>query len=785
MSEIKNKDSARFLFSFITVVILSFGFVLTFYSSIVFNPNEHFLKGKGDGIKNYFTFSYYIKYNESKSNFEGFNYPYGESVLYTDGHPLVSFILKKAATYFPWVSDHSVGLLNIFLLFSLILTSVFLFLIFYELRIHYLLSILSSVAIMILAPQIFRFGGHYALSYSCFIPIYLYLLMKFEKGKSIIFFSAFLILFITICLFTHAYLGMILIAFTAVYLGFKAIYEWKDWKRNYQYYSGLIASIIIPIGIFLSTLKLIDSHIGRTTNAGNLFGHSASFFSIFFPYFPHPLYRKLQALFNYSDVHWEDIAYIGMAANGVILVFVVYLIRASIKTKKVQWRHPFFNNKFLRIGLASSVVLLLFAMDLPFSLGMEGLLEIPPFEIIKNFRANGRFAWLFYFVLSISAVYFINNYYHYLISRKQKSFAILLIITYPLLLAFEGQFTHQYISKVVKKAPNFFNSKQINAKLLKALESIDKDKYQAIIPIPYYHTGSGNFRRSVKDKIFKTSITSSYYLGVPLMASRLSRVSIKESKNLVQLISTTFYKKLIADDITDDRPFLVIKSNEKTSPSENAFLERCKLVNKEKKFQFLEIGKDELLDSNANEEREKYSHIKSSLYFRNGFYVSDSTSYFKYLDFEGRPRTIRYRGEGSYFAEKNDYIVLTSIKASDLELGSNYIARIWMYNCGPNFGQDQLLGNLKWSVKGVKKWNGPSVGPRISQVIDGCWSLIELPITIKRDKGSYELIYLGKLDNPFYADDLLFYKEGMQIYRTEQEGDKTFLFKNNHKIPLD
>jgi hypothetical protein len=670
------------------------------------------------------------------------------------------------------------------LLSSLLLTSIFLFLIFYELRINYLLAILGAVAIMILSPQILRFGGHYSLSYSCFIPINLYLLLLLQKGKSKKGFLFFLLaLFNIIALFTHAYLGMIVVGFTFIYL---ILYILQNRSKKAVDYIGLFSSVILPILLFILVLKGSDLHIGRTTNAGDLLKHSVNFFTIFFSYF-HPTYPFFQDLFPNTVYHWEDIAFIGFAGD-LLLISVIALLIYSIFTLKLSWfKSIFFDNLFLNQALFASFILLLFSMDYPFIWDMEYLLEMKIIKVIKNFRGNGRFAWEFYFVFSVWGVYLVNKFQRYLINNNRVVFAYLLIIIYPLSLAMDGYFYHKHISSVVNVNPNLFKIDQIDVDLKQAIESIEEDRYQAIIPLPHFHTGSINYRRKSQKHIFNLSLVTSYHSSIPVMGSRLSRVSIKESKNIVQLLSNNFYEKAIIDDLSDDRPFLIIVSNESLTSNEEKLIERSNLIYKSDAFRFYEISKTSLFENSAKAEYDNYLSLAPELIEKDGFYVTDSSSYFYYNDFEDSLSARSYRGDGAFNGPMNKNVNVVTIDGNNFNVGDWYVMSAWVYNCGPNYGQDQMSGFLKlyYKEKGKNRKKIKLVGLRASQIINGCWSLIQIPFEIKEEEVDYilRLEWRGKSDTFFYMDDLLISNPENQIYKIDENGNS--LFKNNHKIPLD
>lgn len=712
------------------------------------------------------------------------NYPYGENFLYTDCHPVLALTLKKLSPYIPAINSHTVGILNSLLLLSFIATSFFLFLIFYELKVKYLLAILGAVAIMILSPQVLRLGGHYALSYACFIPITLYLLIKFEKKKSNFVWPILLLLNNLFWLFIHAYLGMIIISFTMLYLLFKLIYEFKNWRSNSLQYLSLIASIIVPIILFLSSLKLTDIHIGRTTNAGDLLEHSANLFTIFLPFKVHSFYPFFQNLFKDTFVHWEDIAYIGLLSDFILLAVLFSILFTWIKNKKIQFKHNWMDNKFLIIALPSSIVLLLFAMDLPFVLGMEGLLDFRAFEIIKNFRANGRFAWVFYFLITISIIYLINKWTDQLEKENRKIIAIFIIILYPTSLIFEGHYYHKHVSNRVSGHKNLFDINLVDPKLKEAIDFIEIDKYQAILPFPFFHTGSQNFEKTFRKNIFQLTLITSYHTAIPTMASQLTRVSIPESKSLMQVVSNGFYKKELEEILTDERPILIIRSKEPINKHEKEYLAKSKKIFDGGDFQFYEIERNELFKNTSEIELRKFNRLQEDLYFKDGFLVSDTTGYFLYNDFEELSSPYAYRGEGAFSGPKDISNVIISIAGEDLELNTVYIASIWVYNCGDNFGQDQLFGALALDARFEEdvEWVNPHRQPRFSQVIDACWTFVELPFKIKTKKAEYllKLVRDPGSTKTMYVDDLLIYKKGTKIYKLEGQE----LFKNNHKIVL-
>jgi hypothetical protein len=766
------------------VIFLSILFVCLFYSKIIIHPNSYLFSSDGDAMKNYYTYAYFIKNNVSNTNFEGMNYPYGEHYLYTDCHPAIASLLKTVKPIFPEIVNYSIGIINFLMIFSMIITVLLLYLIFIELKINRLLSVLSALAIMVLSPQIFRMTGHLALSYSCFIPLTLYLLIKFENSNYKIKYGVSLIISNLFWLFIHAYLGMIAITLIFTYTFVKFISEKLSKSSiNVRNYGILLSAAILPILSYIVFLKLTDIHTGRTTNPWGIFVSYADFSTIFLPNHQ-PLNSIIRYFIPKFTQHWEGWAYIGIIS---IASFVFYIVKCWQKTKqnkKLTIDSYWLDNKLLRNLLFASLIILLFSMLFPFRLGLEGLLKY--LEIIKQFRAIGRFAWVFYFVIAIISVYFTNKIFYNYLGQGRIVLVWTVLIIVPLIIFYEGIYYHIETSDNITKTPNLFDIHQLDASMLEDLESIDGNKYQAIIPLPFYYIGSENFGKEGNNKIYKLSQLFSYHLSLPVIGSYLTRTSIWESKNLMQLFSDNFYTKAIQKDLPNNKPFLIIYDHSGLSKNENYYLAKAKVLFNNPEYTILEIEKQAFFESTAKEELTAYKAIQPKLFNKKGFLVSDTSKFLYYNDFEDSKSEFSFRGKGALNGVLKDYTQLASFKKGELKPNTQYTIRLWMYNKGKNYGQDQLGGIvfIQEKVGNEVKWMDPYIKPTSSQVINGAWSLIELPFVPTRSDAEYNLMLKGDdySDKRFYIDDLLIYDSSLEIYKFEHKGTTDVLFKNDHQI---
>ena len=108
-------------------IILPLGFLFVFYGKVIFQPNKYLFTGDGDGLMTYYSVYFHAKHDTSFSHYNGFNYPFGDLYNFTDGQPIVANSIKALDTIFPGIYIYSAGFINLFILFSIVLCSFFLY----------------------------------------------------------------------------------------------------------------------------------------------------------------------------------------------------------------------------------------------------------------------------------------------------------------------------------------------------------------------------------------------------------------------------------------------------------------------------------------------------------------------------------------------------------------------------------------------------------------------------------------------------------------------------------
>lgn len=775
---IKINDMLNKVKSILPIFFLSVIFLTTFYGKVLFSPNSYLFSSDGDGMKNYYTYAYYISKNNSNIEFEGMNYPFQEHFMYTDCHPAMAFFLKITTSIFPSLSHYAIGILNLTLLLSLVLTSLLLYLIFRKIGISQLISTLGAFSIMVLSPQLFRLTGHLSLSYSFFIPLTIYLILLFEEKeqkKQLVFLGLSILIFF----FTHAYLGIIATAIIAVYASIGFLINFI-YKKPFSKYIFELAAAIIPLGLFYAFVKLTDTHVGRTDNPWGIHEYHAELSTVFLPV-RGTINKFLNSVFGDlgQGSSWEGWAYIGLIALAALTMYIISFF------KKNNGISQFSNNRFINLLFLTSAGLLCYALLLPFrSLFLYIIDHLGP---IKQFRSVGRFAWVFYFVINIIAIYGLDLIAKYLLSKKKKLFAYSLIVLIPFITILEGIGYHSSISKQISKSPNVFESAQLSEELQIDFSEINPDNYQALIALPFFHFGSENFDRNPKKENVKLALLFSYHLNLP-MFNGFTRTPVINGKKILQLFSSDFYKKEIEADIIEDKPILIVCSNEELKDADRRLLKKSSLIKKQQDYSIYEIDKKSLFKNTSEKEFEKFNLITENQNYheRKGFLVSDTSLFFLFDEFkEYYPPNFIKNSNGCYGGLQRNYNVFLEFKGSMLNPNRTYITRFWMYNNGKNNGQDRINGLIFFekTSNGKSEWLHPTANGRKSQEINGDWSLVEIPLLDVDTSATYKLIVKGdyKSEDSYYIDDLLFTDAELNIYKLWPD---SVLFQNNHKIIL-
>jgi len=555
----------------------------------------------------------------------------------------------------------------------------------------------------------------------------------------------------------------------------------KDKRKKIAHYLRIAFAIFIPVIIFYLFAVLTDTHNGRTTNPTGFFLFNAELDDVFLPHYPSFSFAINEFLDKNIKTQWEAWGYVGFSTTIIFAVILILSIIKLFKRNNVKVLSTFFNSELLNVSLISGFIVLLFAMAIPFK-QIPSLVDFIP--IIKQFRATGRFTWPFYFVAIVFAANVMQEIYLKSNTKRKKIFILLLCITVGIFNIIEGLFYHEDVSRNIVKSKNLFKKEFLSDSYKAAINSVNLKDFQAIISLPFYHQGSENFSRPKNEETTRASIYISFHTGIPIICANLTRTSIQESKNIIQIVSPNFYKKEILKDLPSNKPFLVIRTKDEISNYEKDIFLKCKPIYLSDEISLYTITKEDLFKNNAFTIYEKYKQIQSALFKKDQFYLSSDSSFFYYNGFENLKSDKPFRGKGGFQSFKKGKNTYSEFPANTFVEGKKYHFSMWMFNGFQDALNDYFRFTIEEFDEDKNTWKTTTYFPNQSEVIYGNWSLVEGIFEVEKSKNKIYISTKGR-DNStraLYADDLLIMEEGVDVYSLNIQ--KNILFYNNHEILL-
>ncbi|NSW44566.1 MAG: hypothetical protein HPY79_01885 [Bacteroidales bacterium] len=583
--------------------------------------------------------------------------------------------------------------------------------------------------------------------------------------------------------YTHAYLGIISALFAL--LSYFFLFFFKKEIRKIKYLVHILLQVFIPILIFLILNNLTDFHTNRSDCPAGTYEYVSNLNTIFLPY--DTLLQKIYLSFvNIGFQQWEGVNYIGLVSNGVIVAMFFVFIVGMIKSRNLKTFNDIFPAMIWAFFIAS-IILLIISMATPIKFIIDFLFE--KIKELRQFRALGRFAWPFYYVIGIISMIFIYNLYRKYSLMNKKILSTLLFIV-PLFIFLSEAFVFQLsYSKTALNSPNYLNENYIPAGMKKSMESFDKDSFQAIIPLPFYHYGSEDFMiaSNVSDKSIIYSQIFAYNKNMSMMSSNSPRTSVDEAKKIIQILMPEFYSKSIKTQLPNRKPFLILYTKDILSPYEERILNLSEKFYEDNQVILAKLDFEKLFYETQNEILKRYINIDDDKYRKNDFYVSDSNAFIYYDGFNIDECGIKHSGSSCFRNIKNAFSSLAEISAKDLDLNTEYEASFWFYNKGHGRTAGLIAIDEMDKDQGSSSWIGLT-DARFSYVIDGEWSLVQTRFKPKSKNCHYK-IFLAPSENwidSIYVDDILIKPVNVDVFKVFRgENNKGILFYNNYFIKTD
>lgn len=755
------------------LILVAFTTAILFFTfkPILQHPNNYLLSESTNAVKSYYNFSYFLKYDKGIIH-DGINYPYGEHLQYTNSQPFQLAILKQVNKIIP-ISNYGVAIINLSMILSILLALPFLFLILRHYKLPVWYSVVMTLLILFLSPQLGRIKGHFEMVYLFFIPVFWYLLILFRKGKKPWLWGGLLMLSGLIGGYTSAYYAAFYATFLLSVLLSDIIRNWAMFKQNYKQWLILFALSIIPLLLVNGLVSVTDQAGVRPENPLGFFVFHATKFSIFLPNSVE--FRELiKNVFN-INYQWEGRSYVGLPAT-LLALSMIYAFVHNLVTKKKNI--SLYIDQDLNTYLLGAIFILLFSMCFPFKLiswpvkiEFEFLLDLWP--QLRQFRALGRFSWIFYYVFT---VYTANFFYNLFLKMRAKGFVkfpvlflsfVILFWTIDTAINFNNSF------KEIKFPNNMLEANSESYQEIIEEANIKITDYQAIFFLPYTNTSGDKFLFEDGYNAFDEAMNWSYHTGLPLIQSYEQHIPVASILSSVQMLADSTIRKTRLDDM-NEKPILLIYTNEKMTTSETWLKNRSKTLWKNNKVTLGRVDLDLFISSHQNWLNYANS-MKKRLTGSDSIKSSVRLSRIYYNDFELYESKNVLGGKGAIF-EKKKTIQLFNETFSEMGITGNYELSFWMLFDTRMYDMPKPILYV-YNSEGLLL-NTIELNSRAIHNIYKSWVRIEQSISIE-----HGMSYILEVTGPYVTiDELLLQPRGSNVLITKSNGIELF---NNFPLSKD
>ena len=735
--------------------------LLFFYHEVLLHPNDYVFAPGGDGIKNYYAYLFHARYDADFWNFGGMNYPYYEHMVYTDGHPLLSWLVACFG-----LADYGIGILNLLMLISYPICALFLYKILDHYGVKGWWAILAAIAITFMSPQAYRVLGHLSLSYVFAIPLMWWLIIQSLQSRRWLW-SFVIMLYVLVFFFTHPYLGMILVLFGLFSWLVHTAWHRKLWKMNLL---TVVFQLILPVIIFQGLVELTDTHENRIGQPSGFFQYYASWKSVFVPH-DGPL-NPLSSVLKIDIGNWESWNYVGFSTVIFASFILVYLVR---QRKDIDFQ------KVLRSELAmfmlAAYLVLLFAFCFPLKYNfMRWVVDL--IGPLKQFRVLGRFGWIFFYVFTVFAV--VGFYKIYL--RKSNKLPMIAVFSAALIFyGFEFYPVHKTISGLVSHSKNPFKIENVTPDMKALIDFTNAGKYDAIIMLPFQHMSSENILLLGSEQANYDGFVLSYHTQKPLLNSITSRMSLTEAIQFNNFFSPEFVEKELVYELPGTAKILVVKNQDFVKTDELRLIYTSEKVFENAGFNAFNFQRDKWNTTWYFDEVMQWEK-QATEFLDQGWRSDTSAAFMVYESYDDQPGE-NFAGGGALHSFKGGYDIIYELDTKGLEPGT-YTISFWYYLLAD---RPDVLAIAEQDSAGERKgfWFDTFDVSQSTFIVDN-WCFVTLDVEVSAMIEKVNVIVSGNGNGePFYIDELLIKNSRNKLFKRVLRDGKEYVVYDNYWLRAD
>lgn len=570
------------------LIVSCLAYLYWLLGEVVLHPNSFIIMNNTDGRQILFNTYFYTRFG-SGLTLSNQLFPNFDVLFMTDAQASVSVLLNALQTIGIPVLPYVVGITNGLILYSIPLAALMLFASARLLGIRSWMSVWGAFFITALSPQWLRVVcGHAGLAYLIYIPALIYAVLYWASPKKksglVFLLTLFLVLFIG---FNNGYMLLSGLAFLGLFSVVHGVQTRSLNKAAIVYPLLLVFIAAMSLGLIK---KMSDPVHDRETAPYGFLVYHATPETVLLPSHGVVLETLNKLLpIPVEQGQEEGAAYIGLFALLVLIASCFYFIVRLVRKRTFKLS----SIKALNSLLITALLLLLYAMALPFRWGLEGLLDVFPF--IKQFRSPGRFAWLFYYVFSLYALYRFELWRRCKGASRWLVYGLLLFFTATYALDIHGLQTWnmRYI-KAGGYTKNYFNAGEKHQAVLTA-QGIDTSHVAAILGLPLNCAWNSKFERGDEGyDITQRMVELSCASGIPWLTAKLSRASTFNTLRSGQWVANPIIEREALAEWPKGKSLLLVhQKSYAPNEGENYLMQRGERLYQDSLFDYYQVPIDE------------------------------------------------------------------------------------------------------------------------------------------------------------------------------------------------
>ncbi|MFC6222102.1 hypothetical protein ACFP2F_02525 [Hymenobacter artigasi] len=736
---------------------------------ILVNPNDYFFKDGGDALQSYFATAFYTMHDVG-NRFTGMNYPYGEHFNYPNLQPLLAAIMAFLQRHGVPTGRYTVAITNLLPLVSVAFTPVVMYAILRRTRLPVLYAAVMALLIGFMSPQILRLDGHISLSYACFVPLLWYCIIRMQEAPRQ---WRWYVLFGVGTLLMGGMMLYFLACGCFFLMGHIAVLAWQQ-PRMRPWLGRMVLAALLPLLLFRGYIWATDHVADRPPNPYGLTVYISNTQSVFTPVLG-PLHDWWQAHWPSDEYNDEGFAYVGLVSTLTLAVSVVLGLVAVVRRRQWQrlWRPAL--PLHLRTGLWAASLLLLLAFGMPFK--WEWFAWVTDHAgPVKQFRSLGRFAWPFYYVATTYTAYCLYRMWRYL--RRQRVPA-LAWVGLPLLLFWATEAWLQVSTKAEQVTVGTGASTFLDPStgVVSRLSWVGRQlsDFQAILPVPYYNMGTDKFDLSGSSNSIYQGDKAAAITGLPLLATYVSRASVGQAMQHIQLFSSDMVPKELLAHFPNDKPILLLVTPDYYTEAEQRLIKLGHLLVETPEASLYELPIAALAATALPRARILADSLLPTLPVRAGGLRATTPAGVLVQSFDQAPDRRGRLGAGAYYQAADGFSTLYDGPVPAPADTGRYEASVWM-----NGKSDYGYGNMQVKAYNAKGEATTTVvdGRKATEVL-GNWVRIIVPFRVTPEVVRIEVIYQNR---DLLADDLLIRPLNTDVYYYVGTGSHRRLIKNTYPL---